>query len=175
MVPDATAMRAAIDSYVAQGYTVAVQDGGSASMVKRKEFSVPIAIIGFLFCVIGLVIYAIVFSSQSDQMVRIVVSGGATSSALQVSADGRWWWSAQRQAWVGVLEELPVGTQVSPDRRWWWDGASWREFPSVTDTNRDGSLSTADAGPAPVGLPGPTNSTTVLPQPGDPLPPPQPR
>ncbi|MBL0314040.1 MAG: hypothetical protein IPP78_15370 [Holophagaceae bacterium] len=49
----------------------------STLLIKKKEFSIPIGIIGFLFCFIGLGIYAIVYACQSDEVVEIVVVSGA--------------------------------------------------------------------------------------------------
>jgi len=180
-IPDAQAMRASIDSYIAMGFSVASQDATSTTMVKRKEFQAIWAVVGFLLCLIPLLIYLIVYSTQSDQMVRLVITGAAgpaavgagQPAALNVSTDGHWWWSDQRQAWVGVLESLPPGTQVSADQKWWWDGTTWRAFPAPGDSNSDGRVTTSDAGAAPQGFPAPTNSTTVVPRPGDPLPPPR--
>lgn len=103
MVPDASALRVAMDQYLAQGYVVAAQDHQSSTMVRRKEFSVPIAIVGFLFCVIGLLVYLIVYSSQSDSMVRLIVNGTPQGA---LSADGQWRWSGS--VW------LPVPAAGSP-------------------------------------------------------------
>lgn len=111
-VPNAPALRQTIDSYIVQGYSIAMQDSSS------------------------------------------------------------WWWSEERQNWVGVLESLPAGTQVSGDRKWWWDGGEWRRLPVPTDSDRNGELTTRDASDGPVGLPTPENSETAEPRPGEWLPPP---
>lgn len=41
LVPDAAALRAMMDSYLAQGYLVGTRAPVSATMTKRKEFSLP--------------------------------------------------------------------------------------------------------------------------------------
>ena len=153
-----SALRQAIDSYIAQGYAVGTQDTSSATMVKKKEFQVLWAVIGFFLCLLPLLIYCIVYATQSDEVVRVVVGGGATQ--LQVSADGNWWWSATAQRWVGVLEQLPPQTPISDDRQWWWDGAPWRRLPSPSDHDHDGQITTTDASAMPAGLPSPANSET---------------
>ena len=39
----------------------------SATLVKSKQFSIPIAILGFLFCIVGLALYAIIYACQKEQ------------------------------------------------------------------------------------------------------------
>ena len=111
----------------------------------------------------------------SQVELRIAIGAGPAGPAgglIKVSADGNWWWSEERQNWVGVLESLPAGTQVSGDRKWWWDGGQWRGLPSPTDSDKDGKLTTRDASDAPVGPPILGNSETAEPRYGEPLPPP---
>jgi len=126
-VPDATAMRAAIDSYIVLGFQVATQDATSATMRKPKQFNALWAVIGFVLCLLPLLIYLIVYASEKDQVVRVVIVG---RSAFQLSADGAWWWAADRQTWVAFANALPPGAQISPDRRHWWDGSAWNPMPS---------------------------------------------
>ena len=56
---------------VSAGFTVANQSNRSVTLVKRKQFSIPILIIGFLLCVIPLLVYLVVYAFQSDQIVEI--------------------------------------------------------------------------------------------------------
>lgn len=72
-MPTQKDMETAIGSYVAQGYVVGNKTETSAMLVKKKQFSIPIAIVGFLVCVIGLVIYLIVYAFQFDQVIEISV------------------------------------------------------------------------------------------------------
>lgn len=169
-VGDAAQMRQAVDSYIVQGYSVATQDAQSATMRKAKEFQVLWAVIGFFLCLLPLLIYLVVYATQSDQVVRIVV-GNQGQAALTLSSDGNWWWSFEQQRWVGVLEQLPAGSRRSDDGQWWWDGADWRRIPSPQDANADGRITTDDASPSPHGEPG-AEAQQVWPRPGEPLPPP---
>ena len=70
-------METSISGYIACGYVVMNKTETSAMLVKKKQFSIPVAIIGFLFCIVGLALYAIVYACQKDQFLEIVVSGGA--------------------------------------------------------------------------------------------------
>ena len=63
-----------INSYVAQGYAVSNKTADSAVLTKRKQFSIPIAIVGFLLCILGLIIYAVIYSMQKDKVVTIRVN-----------------------------------------------------------------------------------------------------
>src|SRR6266704_87865 len=64
-------MQLEITRLVAAGFTVANQSDRSVTLVKRKQFSIPMLIIGLLLCVVPLLIYLIVYASQSDQIVEI--------------------------------------------------------------------------------------------------------
>ncbi len=66
-------MERSINSYIANGYMVMNKTSDSAILSKPKKFNVAIGIISFLFCVIGLCIYAIIYSCQSDEIVEIVI------------------------------------------------------------------------------------------------------
>ncbi len=46
----------------------------SAMLTKKKEFSIPIGIIGFLLCFVGLIVYVIVYAWQKDQVVEIAIT-----------------------------------------------------------------------------------------------------
>lgn len=94
MVVDERELELAVAGYVAQGFMVVNRTGGSATLRKPKQFNVPLAILGALFCGVGLLVYAIVYSSQSDQVVELRVGG--PESRLAFSDDGRWWWDGTR-------------------------------------------------------------------------------
>jgi hypothetical protein len=69
------ALDAAITSYAAQGYVVINKTPRSVTMIKKKEFSVLWAVIGFLICVLPLLVYLIIYAAQSDQLVEITIAG----------------------------------------------------------------------------------------------------
>src|SRR5581483_6389797 len=99
----------AIAAYTLQGYTLAARTAVSASLIKRKEFSVAWAVIGALICVIPLLVYVLVWSSQSDQYVESRLRGAqpvypgvayAQSYQQQVAAEIARLWALAQQ---GVL------------------------------------------------------------------------
>jgi hypothetical protein len=71
-------METSISRYIACGYLVMNKTEVSAVLVKKKQFNIPIAVLGFLFCVAGLALYAIIYACQSDQVIEIVVSDSQT-------------------------------------------------------------------------------------------------
>jgi hypothetical protein len=72
-VDSIAAMEQAITSYITQGFSVVNKTSTSVTLVKRKQFSALWAVIGFLVCVLPLLIYLIVYAMQKDQVVEIVV------------------------------------------------------------------------------------------------------
>lgn len=65
-------------SYLAKGFVVANSTDTKVVMQKKKEFKVLWAIIGFLFCVVPLIVYIIIYSTQPDvEIVEISVAGSA--------------------------------------------------------------------------------------------------
>jgi hypothetical protein len=72
-VNNAQAMEQAITSYIAQGFSVVNKTATSATLYKKKDFSIFWAVVGFLICIIPLFIYLIYYVTQSDEMVEIVV------------------------------------------------------------------------------------------------------
>jgi hypothetical protein len=73
VVQNAVDFETAINSYLAQGYVISNKSANSAMLTKKKEFSIPIGIITFLLCIIGLVIYAVWYSMQKDRLVTITI------------------------------------------------------------------------------------------------------
>ncbi|HEY7779317.1 MAG TPA: hypothetical protein VIC85_03810 [Ktedonobacterales bacterium] len=151
-------------SYIAQGFSVANKTPTQVTLIKRKEFSVLWAVIGFLVCVLPLLIYLIIYASESDQMVVITLAGAqpasgtipllggpqATSGGLPRtgaqpltyvnaprSPDGVYWWDGQ--AWQPVPQP-PAGAQRSPDGLYWWDGQTWQPVPGANPTGPMGPL-----------------------------------
>ena len=101
-VHDPAHLTSVIDGYVMQGFAVATRDPASVTMVKRKQFNVVWAVIGFFLCLLPLLIYLIVYASEQDQVVFIRV---AAAPALPASG---------------------TSPPLSPDGNYWWDGAAWR-------------------------------------------------
>ncbi len=61
----------AVTSWIVQGYTVANRTSMSVTLVKRKQFSYFIAIIGFVLILLPLLIYILIYAFQSDKVVEI--------------------------------------------------------------------------------------------------------
>lgn|GEM_PF-1965089 len=132
-------------SYVAQGFTVSTQTDDTTTLYKKKEFNVVWAVIGFFACVIPLIIYCIVYSMESDQMVVVrldpaaaalsvspILGASTGAEGLRWSEDRRYWWDST--TWIDAERTVPPGAQYAEDGRWWWDGQSWRAIPAPTGT-----------------------------------------
>jgi len=64
----------AISQYVGEGYLVANRTEKSATLHKPKKFNIVIGIIGFLCCVVGLIVYAIIYAMQPEvEIVEITI------------------------------------------------------------------------------------------------------
>jgi hypothetical protein len=124
-VVDERALEQAIAGYLAQGFTVVNRAAGMATLRQPKQFNLGLAILGFLFCGVGLLVYLIVYSTQSDQVVELRVGG--PESRVTFSGDGRWWWDGQR--WQDTEVAVPPGVRRSDDGAHWWDGTQWRPVP----------------------------------------------
>jgi len=74
VVDSVASMEQAITSYITQGFSVVNKTPTSVTLLKRKQFSIMWAVIGFIICVLPLLIYLLVYASQSDQVVEIVVT-----------------------------------------------------------------------------------------------------
>ncbi len=142
-------MQLEITRLVAAGFTVANQSDRSVTLVKRKQFSIPMLIIGLLLCVVPLLIYLIVYASQSDQIVEIRLidkpkmtpyrasdhiaadsddaAPAEAGPVLQLSPDGREWWDGTQ--WQSTATSYPPTAVRKPDGSQWWDGKNWRPVP----------------------------------------------
>jgi hypothetical protein len=70
-------MESAILSYLAKGFVVANKTPTSATLQKKKEFSILWAVIGFVLCVLPLLVYLIVYAMKEDvEIVEVTVAGG---------------------------------------------------------------------------------------------------
>jgi hypothetical protein len=143
-------MQIEITRLVSAGFTVANQSNRSVTLVKRKQFSIPILIIGFLLCVIPLLVYLIVYAFQSDQIVeiRLIDKPEATpyrasdhipvdgenpvsvegAPVIQLTPDGDQWWDGGQ--WQPTATSFPPHALRKPDGSEWWDGQKWRQVPS---------------------------------------------
>jgi hypothetical protein len=75
----------------------------------------------FVALIIGVILFAFAMIRRSRR--RPAVAG----SAVQLSADGRYWWDGQ--AWKDSEQEVPATAQRSADGQLWWDGRTWRPVP----------------------------------------------
>jgi hypothetical protein len=66
-------MEQSIFKFVQLGFTVANKTQTSALLVKKKEFSVAAAVLGLLVCLVGLLVYAIIFACQKDEYIEITL------------------------------------------------------------------------------------------------------
>jgi hypothetical protein len=73
-VADQKALDSAITRYISKGFIVANRTTDSVVMFKKKEFSILMAIIGFIFAVFPLIIYIIYYMCKSDQMVELHIN-----------------------------------------------------------------------------------------------------
>jgi hypothetical protein len=134
-------LESTITSYIARGFVVSNRTSDSATLFKKKEFNVIWAVIGFFLCLLPLLVYCVVYATQSDEMVTVTVaqSPGVANKPgdgeLTWSEDRQWWWDGTR--WRDTLLELPPGAVLSEDRRTWWDGETWRPTPVPTSAADD--------------------------------------
>jgi hypothetical protein len=108
-----------ITSYIARGFVLANRTATSATMFKKKEFSILWAVIGLVLCLLPLLIYLIIYASQSDQMVQVYVvdpaalpAAAAPSVVNQVSPDGLWRWDGNQ--WVPTAGSPAPAGEVTP-------------------------------------------------------------
>jgi hypothetical protein len=142
-------MQLEITRLVSAGYVVANQNDRSVTLVKRKQFSIPMLIIGFFLCLLPLIIYLIVYAVQKDQIVEIrlierakaepyrasdhiALEGEATrvpadAPIIQVSPDGQQWWDGTD--WRDTTSSYPQHAFHNPNGSEWWDGQSWHPVP----------------------------------------------
>jgi hypothetical protein len=106
-----------ITAYIAQGYVLSNRTPNSATMFKKKEFSILWLVIGLILCLIPLIIYLFVYLLESDRLVQIYLADPATAPALgpppagQLSPDGRWRWDGNQWVPVEALAAPPSAPQ----------------------------------------------------------------
>jgi hypothetical protein len=126
VVADTKDLEQTISSYTMNGFMVVNRTDEMAVLRQPKRFNVLLGVIGLLFCGVGLLVYAIIYSIQSDKVVEIRVRSEAQSE-LRLSDDRRWWWDGEQ--WQDTALSVPPGARRSDDGRHWWDGMSWRPVP----------------------------------------------
>lgn len=68
------ALQLAQTTYLAKGFVVASSSAEKVVMQKKKEFKILWAVLGFLFCLLPLLIYIIVYATQPDvEIVEITI------------------------------------------------------------------------------------------------------
>jgi hypothetical protein len=126
-VADKTQLESAVTSYISQGFTVQQQSETSVTMFKAKKFEILWAVLGFILCLLPLLIYCIVYATQNDEMVVITV--GAAEPQLALSPDRSLWWDGS--TWQDATQTVPPNVPRSPDNTLWWDGVEWRAVPGA--------------------------------------------
>jgi hypothetical protein len=107
--------------FISQGYVIANRTPTSITLFKRKEFSIPWLVIGFFLCLIPLLIYLIVYATETDKMV--VINLGVPGQAVAPSPVSGY---GQPQ-----MSGPPTGAPRSPDGNYWWDGYRWQPVQST--------------------------------------------
>lgn len=144
-------MQMEITRLVSAGFMVANQNNRSVTLVKRKQFSVPMLVIGLVLCLLPMIIYLIVYACQSDQIVEIrlidrpqqqayrasdhvpiagdpvVTPPPINAPVVQLTPDGSQWWDGAE--WQSTATSYPPHAARSQDGGQWWDGQSWRSVP----------------------------------------------
>jgi hypothetical protein len=152
-------LESTIASYIAQGYVVSNRSAGSVTLFKKKEFNILWAVIGFFLCLLPLIVYCIVYATQSDQMIIVNLRTGSDAGELAAgeltwSEDREWWWDGRQ--WRDALREIPPGAVLSEDGASWWDGKTWRKAavaatpaePQAAEEQRSSPSSPPGEGPA---------------------------
>lgn len=151
-------LESTIMSYIAQGFSVSSRTADSATLFKKKEFSILWAVVGLFLCLLPLLVYCIVYATQNDQMIVIRVTstvstapGLGAASTVTWSDDRQWWWDGSR--WRDTQVELPPDAILAEDGRTWWDGVEWRAVPAsdaeTTESRAEAPATPPESPPAP--------------------------
>lgn len=127
-VPDARGLDAAVAGHLARGFVVVGRTDRFAVLRKGKRFNPGYALLGSLFCGVGLLLYLLLYGVQSDEVVEVSMSEPGHGVA-DLSDDRRWWWDGER--WEDTEQAVPPGRRRSPDGAYWWDGVAWRPVPAA--------------------------------------------
>lgn len=75
-VDSVATMEQVITQYVAQGFMVVNKTSTTATLQKKKEFNAMWAVIGFILCLLPLLIYLVIYATKPDvEVVQIDVTG----------------------------------------------------------------------------------------------------
>ncbi len=139
LVPSPDQIEMTIAGYISQGFSVQSRTPESVTLFKKKEFSILWLVVGFLLCIIPLLVYLIIYANEKDQMViiRVAQEGELTSPGMTASlpapedltwsTDRKMWWDGN--AWQDAATTVPHTASYSDDNHFWWDGAEWRPNP----------------------------------------------
>jgi hypothetical protein len=137
-------LESTITGYIAQGFVVSSRTPESVTLFKKKEFNILWAVIGFFLCLLPLLVYCVVYATQSDEMVTVAIVKTVPAGAIEAGDDGvmwsedrQWWWDGAQ--WRDALLTLPPAAVFSEDRSSWWDGVSWRPVPGGADSPGQGA------------------------------------
>ncbi len=73
-VDSVEAMEQSITSYIAEGFVVVNKTATAATLQKKKEFKVLWAVIGFILCLLPLLVYLIIYATKPEvEVVEIKV------------------------------------------------------------------------------------------------------
>lgn len=110
-VSDQASLDSTLTGYIASGFVVQNRTPEKVILFKKKEFSILWAVIGLVFCALPLLIYLIVYATQSDELVEVIVQ-----SEVQWSEDGHYWWDGSQ--WVlaeqGQAVRSPEPSEQTP-------------------------------------------------------------
>jgi hypothetical protein len=105
---------------LAPDYTIPPSQSASTDSLAYNVGRLIVPVI-FLVLLLGLILFVVAMVRRSQR--RPAIAGGA----VQLSADGRYWWDGQ--AWRDAEHEVPPTVQRSADGSQWWDGRAWRPVP----------------------------------------------
>lgn len=82
-VDSVSTMEQVITQYIAQGFIVVNKTATTATLQKKKEFSALWAVIGFVLCLLPLLVYLVIYASKPDvEVVQIDVTARPSPPAV---------------------------------------------------------------------------------------------
>lgn len=106
VAPNEEALGSTITTYIAQGFMVANRTATKVTMVKRKQFSILMVVIGFFLCLLPLLVYLLYYAMQTDQVIELTVAPPVQAGVL--SPDGYYWWTGTEWAPVAHQPHAPA-------------------------------------------------------------------
>ena len=92
----------AVVTYMRQGFTIASRTPTVVTLIKPKQFSIVMLVIGLILFVLPLLIYVVYYLTLTDQIVEISLAAAHVGIR---SADGYYWWDGA--GWQPVAQ-LPA-------------------------------------------------------------------